>query len=543
MKKFLVFTLTLLITLTLVGCGTTSSNLASNMTSNLNKLNNSIKNITTISDADIVISDLISDTAITTMRTLKPSNNVTDAESLCDVKNVSGNAFVVPNYNRNTDTYGNFNNNYFGYNGIGNGFGTNYGYMGGYNSNIGYGYNNSVGPFPYGFRQNYPWGNGYNNFNGNGLIGSNIDTYRDNINPANLYNRLYRNQYPNAFENNYYNGVNGYYNTYQNVTNNNYLNKRWLTKNINTYRNIASNINTYKNANTSYKSRYDINNIGYETDLNNHYQKLSNLCAIQVDTLNCNDQTNNLKTRILANISYLNSIAEQIKSGNIQVSENQAKAVKDLLNNANAFANKINTSKNEVNNELKSVNNMKVNYSANADELSSKYIRLLNSLDTRNSYLQNILSSLLQIENVVLGSNYSSTENNIINNTNNCEDCDCPYLQNSQNSSSTTMPPPKQIESADNIDGIIDIYGEHKEVVTDENGEIKETKNEYQDRYIIENGKISKYPKIKTDNNDTTDVSSHIKKDSPEKLENDDIKKLKIAGEKIMNTINKIKGF
>ena len=496
MKKFLVLALTFMLMLTLVGCGNTNANLASNMNNSLNKLNNYIKNIDTISDSQIVVSDLISDTAITTMRNTKPSDRISNAEEL-GIKNVGGNAFVVPNYNRNTDTYGNYyniNNRFgYGYNGFGNnGYGLGYG--------MGYGYPYGFGGYPYGYNYNLYNNGGYNGFNGNGLVGTNIDTYRDNVNYDNLYNRVYRNN-----------------NIVNNPIVNETTNKRF-NKNINTYRDIATNINTYKKAN--YESRYNAN-IGYETDLNNHYQKLNNLCAIQIDTLNCNDKTNSLKTRILANISYLNSLAEQIKSGNINVSDTQAKAVKDLLNNANNFANKINTSKNELSTELKSVNNMKVNYSANVDELSSKYIRLLNSLDTRNSYLQNILSSLLQVENTIL-SGYSNVD--IESET--YPTCpNCPY-------NNSTMPPPRNTETAENINGSIDITGSETKISKDENGELKEDTNSFEDRYIIENGKIKKVPEEKN-----IEEVDHIVKDNPKKLDDKDIKRLQIAGERIVNKI------
>ena len=496
MKKFLVLALTFMLMLTLVGCGNTNANLASNMNNSLNKLNNYIKNIDTISDSQIVVSDLISDTAITTMRNTKPSDRISNAEEL-DIKNVGGNAFVVPNYNRNTDTYGNYyniNNRFgYGYNGFGNnGYGLGYG--------MGYGYPYGFGGYPYGYNYNLYNSAGYNGFNGNGIVGTNIDTYRDNVNYDNLYNRVYRNN-----------------NIVNNPIVNETTNKRF-NKNINTYRDIATNINTYKKAN--YESRYNAN-IGYETDLNNHYQKLDNLCAIQIDTLNCNDKTNSLKTRILANISYLNSLAEQIKSGNINVSDTQAKAVKDLLNNANNFANKINTSKNELSTELKSVNNMKVNYSANVDELSSKYIRLLNSLDTRNSYLQNILSSLLQVENTIL-SGYSNVD--IESET--YPTCpNCPYNDN-------TMPPPRNTETAENINGSIDITVSETKISKDENGELKEDTNSFEERYIIENGKIKKVPEEKSVNG-----VDHIVKDNPKKLDDKDLKRLQIAGERIVNKI------
>ena len=100
------------------------------------------------------------------------------------------------------------------------------------------------------------------------------------------------------------------------------------------------------------------------------------------------------------------------------------------------------------------------------------------------------------------------------------------------------MPPPKRDIKEAEVEGIIDISGSRTKITTDENGKQIESSDEFQDRYLIENGKISKYPKIKTSDDETIeDVNNHIVKEKPDKLEDKDVNKLRIAGEKIASFI------
>ena len=446
MKKFVVFLSLFCFTMLLTGCGSTSTNYSNNINSQLTKLNNVISGISTINDSDILITDLLSDSTIASIKKAIPYENGTDTEEYGKVKNVGGYGFVVPNINRNTDTFGNYYNNRFGY----------YGQF-----PYGYGYNYNNIPYNYGY--NHPNNYGYGMYNnGYGIIGTNIDTYRSN------YNNEFNNYY-NTPLNNYY--LNPYY-----PNNYNYPQKRF-SRNVNGYKNITSNINTYKRANKSYNNRYDLAENYFQNDLNNQYQKLTDLCLVQYDLLNCNDNTMDLKTNILANISYLKSISDQIKNENYVIDENQFNAVKELLINANEFGNKINVSKNKIKNKINNVKNLKINYSSNSDNLSAKYIQLLNSLDTRNLYLQNILSSLLQCKNIIWS------------NGNLCYNEDCEYEMESV---SNQRPKPRR----------------KVEIIKNKN----EDNTNYQEKYLDKNGNLT---------------------ETPSREENIQNSKIKVAGEKI----------
>ena len=232
MKRFIIFSLLVGICMLFTGCGNAQVNVANNLINDLNKLSNTIKSVNEISTSDIIISDLISE-----------ENIASSKQYSLDSAQVSGYAYNVPNYMRNTDTYGNgflynrypfpYPNNFYGYGGYGN---------------------------------MYPYNNNY--FYGNGIVGTNIDSYRENL--------------ANTVGNNYYQGVAYYPNQQWQVPVNYPQTKRpRFVRNVNTYKEVSNNIDTYKKANT-YEERY--NKTG-TTNLENHYQKLNNLCAIQYDVL------------------------------------------------------------------------------------------------------------------------------------------------------------------------------------------------------------------------------------------------------------------
>lgn len=382
MRKFFLGSILTLLIVCLTGCGTAS--VTTNIERTMTRLQNTLNTIQNITNEQIITTDIV-------------ETSTTSSYLNRDVAFVQGNAYNVPNYNRNTDTYGN------GFYGVGARYG---GYMGGYG---GYGYPPMPGYGGYGAYGGYGGygpGNGYgygSGYNGNGYVGTNIDTYRENINESNGRN------YPKMANGGYGYGGYGYGMPYgtpynQPIPPQTSAPAREATapstsriKNINTYKDIKTNINSYKHANVAETPEVTIN----RTALDNHYSRLTSLCQIQEDVMGCNNDCNNLKTQILGNISYILTMSKEIKAGNIHLSDNQVASINDLLNNITSQTSKLNLGKNELNTELAHVKSLKTNYSANMEELSSKYIRLLNCLDSRCTNYQNILVSLYQIQNIL----------------------------------------------------------------------------------------------------------------------------------------------
>lgn len=504
MKRFFVFALLVALSFSLTACSDSNAYIANTISGDLTKISNTVKNLKTISDNEIIVSDLLSESSVASMRKLSPHEKGTGAKELDDAKEAGGNAYNVPNFGRNTDTYG--NGGMMGlYPGYGGYYGAGYGGFGGnYAGMPGYGWNGGQNPgFTY----------------GNGIVGTNIDTYRENINLTNgkNYYRYGANGYGGmgfgtnegmGFGTNRYGGMGfGGYPYVDGALTPQSQPKKWLTRNIDTYKDITTNINTYAKAN--YESRY---NTTYKNNLETYYQKMNTLCEIQYDVLSCNDDCNTLKTKILASISYVQSLADQIRNGNIVLNDDQKECVKDQLSSAMNFSNKLNFAKKEINDELKSVNNLKVNYSANADMLSSKYVRLLNSLDTRCSHLQNIHASLNQIQNVIIGDESTEQQSEKIS--------DSDIEKNIETPSDCTMPPPREISEAPSApEGTIRQHYWEKRWITDENGETTISEKTEKNDYRIIDGKL-----VKIEDEDKSDINPDETDGSKAQDETDDVK-------------------
>ena len=233
----------------------------------------------------------------------------------------------------------------------------------------------------------------------------NVNTYYQygnyNMNPYYAYGQA---GYP------YYNGV--YANPYQQFNGAYYggympngfngLNRG--ISNVNTYGLSKTNVNTYKKAKPLAETNSQ-NPIAYTNNepLNQYFSKLSNLYDVASTVVITNNQLNTMRNNILANISLVQTLSNQVKTDECQLTDSQVKSIETLLENLNTTQNRLNLSKNEVKSELNSVKNLKGNYTGNVEQLSSKYVRLINSLNTRMTQYESILSCLNQLENCLNG--------------------------------------------------------------------------------------------------------------------------------------------
>ncbi|MEG1499729.1 MAG: hypothetical protein RR400_01480 [Clostridia bacterium] len=157
----------------------------------------------------------------------------------------------------------------------------------------------------------------------------------------------------------------------------------------------------YDNIVSSYLPRYqNIDNFSNE-NLQTHMQNLANIYAISTDILTANNNSCNIKNQIIECCTQIKELCKQIKSSKIKLDMGQLNAINDLIANVNLTTNRINMTRTETNNEVNSVKNSLPLYYKNTDELNGKYTRLLNCLDTRNSYYNNALATICQIKNII----------------------------------------------------------------------------------------------------------------------------------------------
>lgn len=348
-RKISLCFLVLAMSFILVACGnSTNANVVNKINRTMNNLNESIKNIQVIKDDEIIVNDIMptNSKAYNQINTPEKGNNATR-------QIVNYNTGVANNNLSNVNTYNPYGrlhntNSYAGYGEINNGAFNEIGY-----AQYGYGITNGYGMNGY--------GNGYG-MNGFGQQGFGYGM----------------------------NGVNG----------------RGIS-NVNTYGLGNSNINTYKKAKnmTSQNNQTNSNLLEYNQvePLTQYFTKLSNLYNVASSVVTTNNELNQIRNNILANISLVQTLANQVKNDKYDLSETQIKSINSLLDNINTNLNRINLSRNEVKNELNSVKSLKTNYTGNVEQLSSKYVRLVNCLDTRMTYFNNILGCLNQLENCLNG--------------------------------------------------------------------------------------------------------------------------------------------
>lgn len=215
------------------------------------------------------------------------------------------------------------------------------------------------------------------------------------------FNPYYNNNYGNFNPN--YNGNMGYYYNGNNYYRNYGYGNRYYGSNIDTYRPI------YNIDQTSQVS----------CEISSDQVNLCNSCKSCQD---CNLYCDNLKADIKDNVNHVREIADKIQNGNIELSEEQVESVNELLKNIASTCSKISMSKNELSTILGDYIQSKAGCENCINSTNSKLVRVLGCMDTRNSYLQTILNSLLQIECVTTG---NCLENCLYGKCDDCNDSNC----------------------------------------------------------------------------------------------------------------------
>ncbi len=184
---------------------------------------------------------------------------------------------------------------------------------------------------------------------------------------------------------------------------------------------------------SSYYVPRRISNVNYSnTNFNSYVGKIEDLYLMMNDAVCANNDACDCKGQILEYCDILNALAKQIKSGEIELSEDQKTSCNNLLKELANCTSKITDTRNDVSNSCKSLGT-KRSISSGVDTLSSKYVTLINCLDNRISNYQNALAILKQLQCAITNSCYTDNtadinledvlDNLIKNNGNDCENC------------------------------------------------------------------------------------------------------------------------
>lgn len=143
-----------------------------------------------------------------------------------------------------------------------------------------------------------------------------------------------------------------------------------------------------------------IENLGVNDKFDTYVKKLYNLNNKVCSCVAINEQSKIISSEIALKLKMLKSMCDETdKNEKFKNSENSA--VKQLSNNISTNFTKAKNSKIEIENNYNDIIKLKHNYSENLEELESSYIKLTNSLSSRNTYLTNILSCLNEYYNIL----------------------------------------------------------------------------------------------------------------------------------------------
>ena len=171
------------------------------------------------------------------------------------------------------------------------------------------------------------------------------------------------------------------------------------TKNLNNQLDRVNNVVVSANANNLY-SVTPANYIENENNTNLTSQKNVSLYSAQSES--------SLQQQILQTTSMIKSYQQNnLKLGNDKVS-----AINNLSKNISKYLNCLSNSRNDLNNSINKIKNKNNISNTNYEELNSLYVELNSNLKEREAYLENLLTSLEEVENIYKSCNICNQQNN-----------------------------------------------------------------------------------------------------------------------------------
>lgn len=108
-------------------------------------------------------------------------------------------------------------------------------------------------------------------------------------------------------------------------------------------------------------------------------------------------------------------------SGDVKLAKEQINIIKELSNSLSKYNNSVAYSNSEFQTTIKSINNMKKNVDKNSYKINAKLNKLACNSNARCAYYENLLNTLMQLENILGIENIPDNENNEIENDINYE--------------------------------------------------------------------------------------------------------------------------
>lgn len=175
----------------------------------------------------------------------------------------------------------------------------------------------------------------------------------------------------------------------------------------------------------NYQPRYlkNYNASASEDYLKNYMYKVQKLYAMTSDVIEANTTLENNKNDLMKIVDEIKELNNLIKDGTCVPTTQQLNALNNYIYDIKTTIKRIKDCNGQLNNEINSINRSDNNSIATSvDVINSNYIRLLNHIDTRITYLKNALATLEQVKYLLvdtqeyLNSKYVNNEENKLDN-------------------------------------------------------------------------------------------------------------------------------
>lgn len=179
----------------------------------------------------------------------------------------------------------------------------------------------------------------------------------------------------------------------------------------------TTNIYYYNVKPIKYTPRYlqDISALENGDYLSNYISKIKTLYAITSDVIEANTALDSCKNYVLNYVIEIKDLNKEIENGTFEPSNQQIAALNNYIGDIKTTIKRIKRCNGELSNEVNNINKTdSTGITTGIDVVKSNYLKVLNHLDTRITYLKNALTTLEQIKGI-LQEVQNIVENNEVN--------------------------------------------------------------------------------------------------------------------------------
>ena len=138
-------------------------------------------------------------------------------------------------------------------------------------------------------------------------------------------------------------------------------------------------------------------------NLMNYISKIEDLYLLMNDATCANEDCKNKKMDILSYCKLITSLSKQLKENKIELENEQVECCNDLIAELNKDLLNLNNTKNDVKNNCEACKTSNLNPNLNIDQVSAKYVKLLNSIEQKTTIYNNLLNTLRLLDCTICG--------------------------------------------------------------------------------------------------------------------------------------------